>query len=246
MSIGKLEFFEMSGAGIVPLQDVALRLNPRDEVAIAKANLQVGTILAVPDPNRQQPETRVPVRQFIPTGHKIALQGIPPGGEIHRYGPVIGFARKAIASGEYVHVHNVEREAFERDYAFGVDVRPVEYIPEAQRRMFLGYRRLNGRVGTRNYIAVISTVNCSAHTSREIAHYFTPERLAAFPNVDGVIAIAHNAGCASRVGGDDYVRLQRVLAGMGRHPNVSSYIILGLGCGTNQNPELVQDHDLSN
>jgi len=245
MSIGKLEFFEMSGAGIVPMQDVALRLNPRDEVAIAKTNLQIGTILAVPDPNGQQPETRVPVRQFIPRGHKIALEPMPPGGEIHRYGHVIGVARKAIAPGEHVHVHNVEREAFERDYAFGVDVRAVEYIPEAQRRTFLGYRRLNGRVGTRNYIAVISTVNCSAHTSREIAHYFTPERLAPFPNVDGVIAIAHNAGCASRVGGDDYVLLQRVLAGMARHPNVAAYIIVGLGCETNQTSELVENYDLS-
>ncbi len=82
MSIGKLEFFEMSGAGIVPMQDVALRLNPRDEVAIAKTNLQIGTILAVPDPNGQQPETRVPVRQFIPRGHKIALKPMPQGGEM--------------------------------------------------------------------------------------------------------------------------------------------------------------------
>src|SRR5579859_1925197 len=112
MSIGKLEFVNMSGTGLVPLHEVALRLNPRDEVAIAKTNLQIGTILAVPDPNGQQPETRVPVRQFIPTGHKIALQAIPLNGAIHRYGQVIAFASKAIAPGEHVHLHNVERKAF--------------------------------------------------------------------------------------------------------------------------------------
>jgi altronate hydrolase len=243
MSVGRLEFVNMSGAGVVPLQDVALRLNPRDDVAIAKTNLQVGTILAVPAANG--PETRVPVRQFIPTGHKIALQRIELHAPIHRYGQVIGFASKDIQPGEHVHLQNVEVQAFERDYAFGVDVHPVEYVPENERRTFLGYKRSDGRVGTRNYIAVISTVNCSAHTSREIAHHFTKERLAAYPNVDGVIPIAHNAGCASRVGGDDYVLLQRVLAGMACHPNVAAYIIVGLGCETNQTSELVENFDLA-
>ncbi|HLY25428.1 MAG TPA: altronate dehydratase family protein, partial [Aggregatilineales bacterium] len=241
MGIGRLDFVNMSGAGLVPLHEVALRLNPRDEVAIAKTNLQAGTILAIPDESGQH----VPVRQFIPAGHKIALQAIPLDSPIHRYGHVIGFASKDIAPGEHVHLHNVERKAFEREHAFGVDVQPVAYVPEAQRRTFQGYLRADGRVGTRNYIAVISTVNCSAHTSREIAHHFTHERLAAYPNVDGVIAIAHNGGCASRVGGDDYVLLQRVLAGMARHPNVAAYIIVGLGCETNQAADFVENYDLT-
>ena len=106
----------------------------------------------------------------------------------------------------------------------------------------MGYRRPDGRVGTRNYIAVISTVNCSAHTCREIAHYFTPERLAAYPNVDGVIALTHGSGCASRSGGPDYVLLQRTLAGMAANPNVGAYIIVGLGCETNQISELVSNY----
>src|SRR5258708_39646662 len=122
MSIGRLEFVEMSGAGLVPLHKVALRLNPRDEVAIAKTNLQPGTILVVPGNDGQQPETRVPVRQFIPTGHKIALKAIPASELIHRYGHVIGSASKDIAPGEHVHVHNVERKPFERDRAVGTDV----------------------------------------------------------------------------------------------------------------------------
>src|SRR5579859_7417269 len=202
MSVGKLDFVEMSGRGIVPLQNVAVRLSPQDDVAVAKTTLQIGTILAVP--SEDGPEVRVPVRQLIPTGHKVALKHVDLHAPVRRYGQVIGFASKEINPGEHVHLQNVEVQNFDRDYAFGVDVKPVDYVPEAKRKTFLGYKRADGRVGTRNYIAVISTVNCSAHTSREIAHYFTKERLAAYPNVDGVIPIAHNAGCASRVGSEDY------------------------------------------
>jgi altronate hydrolase len=105
---------------------------------------------------------------------------------------------------------------------------------ESQRRTFLGYRRTDGRVGTRNYIAVISTVNCSAHASREIAHHFTPERLARFPNVDGVAAFTHHTGCTFQVGSRDHMLLQRTLAGIARHPNVGAYLMVGLGCEANQ------------
>jgi altronate hydrolase len=110
----------------------------------------------------------------------------------------------------------------------------------------MGFRRADGRVGTRNYVGVISTVNCSAHTIREIAHAFTRERLADYPNVDGVIALAHLSGCASQIGGTDYRLLQRTLAGIARHANVGAYIIVGLGCETNQISDLVANFDLAN
>src|SRR5260370_30849048 len=148
MSVGKLEFVNMSGAGVVPLQDVALRLNPRDDVAIAKTNLQVGTILAVPAANG--PETRVPVRQFIPTGHKIALQRIELHAPIHRYWQVIGFASEDIQPGEHVHVQNVEVQPFERDYAFAVAVHPVEYVPENKLPTFPAHKPAHARVRTPN------------------------------------------------------------------------------------------------
>jgi altronate hydrolase len=223
---------------VIPLSEVALRLHPQDNVAIAKANLQVGAVLDL----GTAPQIRV--RRFIPSGHKIALQEIAMGEAVRRYGQAIGFATQPIPSGEQVHTHNLGVQEFTRDYAFGVEAQPVAYVPESQRRTFLGFQRPNGRVGTRNYIALISTVNCSAHTCREVARYFTPERLAAYPNVDGVIALTHHSGCATRVGGLDYVLLQRTLAGMARHPNVGACLLVGLGCETNQIADLVENYGL--
>lgn len=240
MSIGNINFVESAPSGVIPLTEVALRLHPQDNVAVAKANLQVSTTL---DLGASSPE-KVRVRRFIPSGHKVALRDIAAGETVRRYGQAIGFATQPIPAGEHVHTHNLGVQDFARDYAFGADVQPVVYVPEAERRTFLGYKRSNGRVGTRNYLAIISTVNCSAHTCREIARYFTPERLAAYPNVDGVIALTHHFGCATRVGGLDYVLLQRTLAGMARHPNVGACILVGLGCETNQIADLVENYGL--
>jgi altronate hydrolase len=242
MDSGNLNFVRPSTSGVVPLRDVALRLHSQDNVAIAKINLQVGTTLHLG--TGDSPHTQVPVRQFIPSGHKVALREMPPGEPVRRYGQVIGFASQTILPGEHVHTHNVGVQDFAREHAFGVDVRPVTFVPESGRRTFLGYRRADGRVGTRNYIAIISTVNCSAHTSREIARYFTSERLAAFPNVDGVIALTHQSGCPLGTGSLDYVLLQRILAGMARHPNVAAYLIVGLGCETNQAADLIETYGL--
>lgn len=234
-----IDFVDAAPRVAVPLHAVAVRLHMADDVAIAKTHLPVGTKVKV------QGDIPLTVRQLVPSGHKLALHSIAAGEPIRRYGQVIGFATQPIAAGEHVHAHNVGVQDFARDYAFGVDVEPVRYVPREQRRMFQGYRRADGRVGTRNYIAVISSVNCSAHTSREIARAFTPERLAAYPNVDGVIALSHLSGCANRIGGEDYVLLQRTLAGMARHPNIGAYIIVGLGCETNQVADLIENYALA-
>jgi len=237
----------MNGELLIPLEattlafeEAALKLHPDDDVAIAKLTLAAGTTL------RDVPGADCPVRtaQAIPVGHKFALRPLAPGQPIRRYGQVIGFARQAIQAGDHVHVHNCGVADFERDYAFGVDVKPVSVLPVAQRRTFMGYPRPDGRAGTRNYVAVISTVNCSAHVVRAIARAFTKETLADFPNVDGVIAIAHGLGCAVRVGSEDYVLLQRVLAGMANHPNVGGYVLVGLGCEVNQINDLVDNYRL--
>jgi altronate hydrolase len=232
----------ISSKGAVQLEQVAVCLHPQDDVAIAKIDLQKGLILER-DVTGCRP-TRVSVRQFIPSGHKIALHEIAAGAPVRRYGQVIGFATRDILVGEHVHTYNLGMKAFARDHAFGVDARPVTYVPEDERRTFLGYRRADGPVGTRNYIAVISTVNCSAHATREIAHYFTSERLADYANVDGVIALTHHGGCSIRIGGEDYAMLQRTLVGMANHPNVGAYVLVGLGCEVNQISELVQGYDL--
>jgi altronate hydrolase len=222
-----------SPAEPLPFSQAAIRLHSDDDVAIARITLPAGQMLA-------QPTLRI--QQLIPSGHKLALHALATGAPIRRYGQVIGFAAQPIQVGEHVHTHNVSVLEFARDYAFGADVRPVDVVPLAERRTFMGYPRADGRVGTRNMIAVISTVNCSAHTCREIAHAFTPERLAAYPNVDGVIALTHGSGCATRSGSADYVLLQRTLAGMACNPNVAAYIIVGLGCETNQISELFDNY----
>ncbi|HEX6289532.1 MAG TPA: altronate dehydratase family protein [Herpetosiphonaceae bacterium] len=242
MSTDTIAFVDSAPRRAVPLREVAIWLHPDDDVAIMKAHVPAGTTISL----QQQagPPAALAVRRLIPSGHKIALREIAQDAPIRRYGQVIGFATQPIAAGEHVHSHNLGVHDFARDYAFGVDVRPVEYVPIEQRRTFLGYQRASGRVATRNYIAVIASVNCSAHTSREIAHAFTPERLAAYPNVDGVIALTHLSGCANRINGPDYVLLQRTLAGMARHPNIGAYIIVGLGCETNQIADMIQNYEL--
>ena len=222
----------------IPLENIAVRLHPIDDVAIAKIDLQAGARL---DDRR---DGAIVVRQTIPGGHKIALRAIDAGAPLHRYGQIIGFATRPIAPGEHVHTHNLSAGQFERDYAFGADARPVDLVPPAQRRTFLGYPRPDGRVGVRNYIAVISSVNCSADAAWKIAHRFPPERLAAYPNIDGVIALVHQNGCSFRLGGDDHRLLQRTLAGMAAHPNVGGCLFVGLGCETNQIDDLVTAHHL--
>jgi len=222
----------------IPFDRAAIRLHPEDDVAIARTNLAAGQTLRLSDAQI------ITITQTIPCGHKFALRAIPASQAIHRYGQIIGLASADIAPGEHVHTHNVTVHAFERPDEWGADARPLAPIPAGEQRTFMGYRRPQGRAGTRNVIAIISTVNCSAHTVREIAHHFTRERLVGFPNVDGVIALTHHAGCATRVGGADYVLLQRVLAGMARHPNVGACVLVGLGCEANQIADLARNYAL--
>jgi altronate hydrolase len=219
-------------SGNVPLNDVTIYLHDADNVVIARTNLQAGTRLIAGS-------NQIVLRQTIPAGHKMAIRRIPAREVVRRYGQVIGFATQAIAPGEHVHTHNLAVQDFQREYAFGKDVRPMMVVPEHDRLTFLGYQRGDGRVGTRNLLAVISTVNCSAHVCRAIAHHFTRERLAAYPNVDGVIALTHPYGCATQIGGADHQQLQRVLAGMAHHANVGAYLLVGLGCEANQMGELL-------
>ena len=221
----------------IPLPEVAVHLHPQDDVAIAKSDLQEGTILHVPGARPPAAE-RFAVRQPIPSGHKVALRAIASRDAVRRYGQVIGFATRDIAAGDHVHTHNLNAPLFDRQYDIGVDVQPVAYVPESERRTFMGYARPGKRAGTRNTIAVISSVNCSAHVTRQIARHWTPERLAPYPNVDGVIAVTHHGGCSVRLGGEEHHLLQRTLAGMARHPNVGGYLFVGLGCEVNQIDEL--------
>src|SRR5256886_14386636 len=121
-----------------------------------------------------------------------------------------------------------------RDYDFCAAARPVEYYPPEKMRSFQGYARPGGRVGTRNYVAVISSVNCSASVSHYVKDRFRIEDLRRdFPNVDGVVAFTHKSGCGIQPG-EPHQLLMRVLAGIARHPNIAGYVMIGLGCEVNQ------------
>lgn len=215
----------------------ALLLHPSDDVAVLKRSVKSGAEAAFDG-------GAILAARDISPGHKIAVRDIAAGAPIRKYGQVIGFARGAIRAGEWVHTQNVELKDFGRDYAFCSDVGKIDYYSADAMRSFQGYARADGRAGTRNYVAVISSVNCSASVSQYVAQRFRTESFARdFPNVDGVIAFTHKGGCALPV--DEPLRmLQRVLAGVARHPNIFGYVLIGLGCETNQVEHLVKAQHL--
>lgn len=209
----------------IPFHPVAIQLNANDNVAIAKQDIARDTTLTMPDGRA------LTVGEKVPAGHKFALRALVPGEPVLRYGYSIGVATRALAPGDWVHTHNMQVGAIGKEYAYQI-VMPAS--PKIARQNFLGYRRADGRVGTRNYIAIISSVNCSAHVTTHIARAFTRERLSAFPNVDGVIPITHHTGCGMSHGDLHYDVLQRTLANVALNPNIGAYVLVGLGCEVNQ------------
>jgi altronate hydrolase len=218
------------------LREKALILHPDDDVVVAKARVSPGTVL------EQGPERIEAVCEIRP-GHKIARRARAVGEPVRRYGQVIGFATQPIAVGEHVHTHNLAVSEFQREYEVGVDVRPVDHYPPERMRYFEGFKRADGRVGTRNYVAVISTVNCSASVCQFIRERFRDVQRD-FPHVDGVIAITHKSGCGTKLFGEDHEALMRVLGGYARHPNVAAYVLIGLGCEVNQTVPLIERQSL--
>jgi altronate hydrolase len=221
----------------VPLTAVAVQLRPEDNVAVAARHL-------LPDREIQLADRVLTLHDRVNLGHKFALVPIPKGSAVLKYGQIIGFASENIEPGQHVHVHNLDAGEFQRDYAFCADFRPPRTLPGTP-RTWMGYDRGDGRYGTRNYIAIISTVNCSASTSKYISERFrATDLLKQYPNVDGVVAITHKAGCAMQYDGPDHRQLDRTLAGFARHANVAAYILVGLGCETGQAIHLIEGEQL--
>ena len=216
-----------------------IRLHPQDDVVITLDQLVSGTTL---------PSEEVTVVGLVPPGHKVATRAIATGEAVRRYGQIIGFASQPIKPGQHVHTHNLAMGNFTRDYAYGSDARATPMALEPA--TFEGIVRKDGRVATRNYIGILTSVNCSATVARAIADHFRrdihPEALADFPNVDGVVALTHGTGCAMDSDGEGLAILQRTLGGYACHPNFASLLVIGLGCETNQIPRLLASQGLEN
>ncbi|SNS49542.1 altronate hydrolase [Noviherbaspirillum humi] len=214
-----------------------IRLHAADNVLIARQPLAIGQQIDIGD-------GVVRMKAQVPAGHKVAARRIARGERVLKYDTVIGVAMRDIDCGEHVHAHNIELVDYDRDPAFCQDVRPVDYVPAHERASFMGIVRPDGRVGTRNFIGLFSSVNCSATVIKKIAEWFTPERLADYPNVDGVVAFAQTSGCGMSSPSYHFEVLQRTIAGYVRHPNLGGAVIVGLGCERNQVANLVEAQGL--
>ena len=202
---------------------LTIRLHAADDVVIARQQLVSGTALL---------DENVTVSGLVPPGHKVATRAIRAGEPVKRYNQIIGFAKRAIAAGEHVHLHNLAMGEFARDYAFGIDAKPTRYADSPA--TFDGIVRADGRVATRNYVGILSTVNCSATVAHGIADAFKGEALGDFPHVDGVVALTHGSGCGMDVNGESMRVLRRTIGGYARHANFAGVLIVGLGCEANQ------------
>jgi altronate hydrolase len=206
-------------------------LNPTDDVAIVLEDADAGATAG-----------NVCVLEPIASGHKIAVRPIAAGAAVRKYGQIIGFAKHDIAPGAHVHVHNVAMVETPRDAEIGANLRNA---PAPRDATFDGYLRADGRVGTRNFIGVLTSVNCSATVARRVADHFTPERMSGYGQVDGVAAFTHMTGCGTPATGEGVDNLNRTLAGYARHPNFAGLVIVGLGCEVNQIPRLLDEYELT-
>ena len=201
----------------------SLRLHPKDNVIVALQALEIGVHLSV--------DHTLKVQSSIVKGHKIASCDIAKDQAIYKYNQIIGFASADIKAGEHIHIHNCGMGEFVRDYAFGTAVEPVLLVDSDKRRTFQGYLRASGKVGTRNYIGLIASVNCSSTSVRFIADKIKESGvLEKYPNIDGVVPIYHSTGCGMAGTGEGFDNLKRVIKGYIEHPNFGGVLLMGLGC----------------
>ncbi len=208
-----------------------------DDVAVATRALRAGDVITA---GGLDPLT---VRTPVPAGHKIAVRRVARGHPVRKYGSTIGVATAPIDPGDHVHVHNLAMADADRADEFGTERRPLA-PPDGARPTFRGYRRSNGRVGTRNYVGILTSVNCSASTARMIADQFRGPVLDAYPDVDGVVALTHGSGCGLVLDSEGAKLLVRTLQGYAAHPNIAGLLVLGLGCEMLQSSRIVETADI--
>ncbi|AYM89515.1 altronate dehydratase [Serratia sp. 3ACOL1] len=206
-----------------------IKINPNDDVVIARTHIEAGTLL---------PTEGITVLNEVPEGHKVALYNIAVGAPVKRYGQIIGFATQPIRAGEHIHMHNLGMGDFTRNYAFGED---TVTLPKPERiDTFMGIKRQDGRVATRNFIGILTTVNCSATVARAIEDHYKKVGLDDYPNVDGIVALPQSFGCAIGFDSEAMIVMRRTLSGYARHVNFAGVLIIGLGCESNQIKDLMQ------
>jgi altronate hydrolase len=203
------------------LQAEVIHLHADDNICIAARNLDAGTTLDVGG-------RVLTLSSLVRIGHKIAVEPIAKNQPVRKYGQIIGFTTETVEPGDHVHSHNLASGEFVRDFAPASETPPPP-APITD-RTFMGYRRPGGKAGTRNYVGIISTVNCSASVSKYVAQRFDHSLLKDFPNIDGVVAFTHDSGCGMQYGGLKHEMLNRVMGGIARHPNIGAYLLIGLGC----------------
>lgn len=204
-----------------------LCLRPDDDVGVVLGDLSAGEHVA-------GPSGELVARSSIPPGHKIAVKPVAAGSHVRKYGQSIGIARADIRVGDHVHTHNLAFEFHDDTHTYRGPhtwVAPVS----AERTTFKGYERPDGSVGTRNFLGIITTVNCSATVAQMIAEEVRRDGLLAeFPHIDGIVAITHSGGCGISPEGLGIDVLIRTLSGYAQHSNFAGILTLGLGCEVNQ------------
>jgi altronate hydrolase len=211
-----------------------IRVHSLDDVAVLAQDTRAGASLPCGDGT-------VTLSADVRQGHKVALRSIAAGEPVRRYGQVIGFAAAPIAAGHHVHLHNLEYREFDRNYEYCVEATEEPVLPLAERATFQGYVRSDGRVGTRNYLGVLSTVNCSATAVKRIVSRLRESGvLSGYGNIDGVVPLTHGTGCGMTLPGAGIDLLRRTMRGYLNHPNFGGFLVIGLGCESNQIQTLTQ------
>lgn len=212
----------------------SIRLSPEDNVVIAVDQITPGATAS-----------GTTASERVPRGHKMAITAIAEGEPVRKYGQIIGFASKPIAPGQWVHEHNVGLHDFARDYRIGEGAKNDEVLPPELRATFEGYVRPNGKTGTRNYIGILTSVNCSATAAKFIADEVNRSGiLDDFPEVDGVAAFVHGSGCGMAAYGDGWELLRRTQWGYATHPNLGGALMVGLGCEVFQIDRMKDEYNL--
>ena len=197
-----------------------IRLHENDNVVTAKSEIDINIKIEDED---------LSTKQHIPVGHKIATQNINQGDDVIKYDNIIGTATREIKKGDHIHVHNLGMSDKKRDYEFSQGCKNTNVIPENNQAKFMGFKRKNGKVGTRNFVGIISSVNCSATVCKKISDTFDEEYMTQYPNVDGVVSITHSLGCGGNSSGMGWDLLQATMDGYSRHVNFGGLVVIGPG-----------------